>query len=451
MPIIIVEASNHNQQQQQQQLHNQNYKNSPITVTATSQHQQQQTQSKLNKKSSNCLPPSPPSSFGSDSESNQSSSTATTTTTTKLSKGLKTKFKSNKLNNQLRSNATNTIIKQLRHQPYTLKSGKAPKIQKAVTIKTEIGLDTSSSCLNISTNSDDDCWPFLCSISKLPSSGPLMLTEEEKRTLVQEGHQVPTQLPLSKSEEKVLKKIRRKIKNKISAQESRRKKKEYVDSLEKRMESYINENVQLRKRLESLEVANKSLLQQIQSGEAVNKSDSITSTNPLNNISSANQFGTLLLVLVLFFTVLLGVWSPLITKDQLGQASASAATAAAASMSVRGGVRSPISSVSYSSTAAVAVASIAVASSMVGVKSESLSPGGGGDEVDGGGDGGLLGQGFGVDDEDFLANDAILTGQVNNSNVMPLSKLGMAVELTKVSSFIYTLNLKSIEIALLNP
>ena len=42
-----------------------------------------------------------------------------------------------------------------------------------------------------------------------------MLTEEEKRTLIQEGHHVPAQLPLSKSEEKILKKIRRKIKNKV--------------------------------------------------------------------------------------------------------------------------------------------------------------------------------------------------------------------------------------------
>ncbi len=50
----------------------------------------------------------------------------------------------------------------------------------------------------------------------MPTSGPLLLTEEEKRTLIQEGHQIPNQLPLSKIEEKILKKIRRKIKNKVN-------------------------------------------------------------------------------------------------------------------------------------------------------------------------------------------------------------------------------------------
>jgi len=62
----------------------------------------------------------------------------------------------------------------------------------------------------------------------------LVLTEEEKRTFISEGYPLPTKLPLSKTEEKNLKKVRRKIKNKISAQESRRKKKEYMDTLEKK-------------------------------------------------------------------------------------------------------------------------------------------------------------------------------------------------------------------------
>lgn len=111
--------------------------------------------------------------------------------------------------------------------------------------------------------------PLLTAPHKLQGSGPLVLTEEERRTLVAEGYPVPTKLPLTKAEEKALKKIRRKIKNKISAQESRRKKKEYMDALEKKVENCSNENTELRRKVETLEGTNKSLLQQLQALQAV--------------------------------------------------------------------------------------------------------------------------------------------------------------------------------------
>ncbi|KAG7265533.1 hypothetical protein CRUP_022007 [Coryphaenoides rupestris] len=54
----------------------------------------------------------------------------------------------------------------------------------------------------------------------------------------------------------------------ISAQESRRKKKEYMDALEKKVENCSNENHELRRKVDNLECTNKSLLQQLQSLQA---------------------------------------------------------------------------------------------------------------------------------------------------------------------------------------
>lgn len=98
---------------------------------------------------------------------------------------------------------------------------------------------------------------------------PFYLSEEEKRTLIIEGLPVPTGLPLNKMEERALKKVRRKIKNKISAQESRRKKKEYMEALEKKVDSYASENNGLKKKVNSLEVANRSLIIQVQKLQAL--------------------------------------------------------------------------------------------------------------------------------------------------------------------------------------
>ncbi|WKX96603.1 hypothetical protein Q1695_012776 [Nippostrongylus brasiliensis] len=95
------------------------------------------------------------------------------------------------------------------------------------------------------------------------SQGLVQLSAEERRTLVQEGYPVPTRLPLSKAEEESLKIVRRKIKNKLSAQESRRKRKEYMDNLESRCQAYYNENVQLKNRMRQLEVTNQKLMLQV--------------------------------------------------------------------------------------------------------------------------------------------------------------------------------------------
>ncbi|XP_033882112.3 cyclic AMP-responsive element-binding protein 3-like protein 2 isoform X2 [Acipenser ruthenus] len=147
--------------------------------------------------------------------------------------------------------------------------------------------------------------PLLTAPHKLQGSGPLMLTEEETRTLIGEGYPVPTKLPLSKAEEKALKKIRRKIKNKISAQESRRKKKEYMDTLEKKVEMCSNENSELRRKVETLEITNRSLLQQLQCLQAV-----VAGKVPRSCRVASTQTGTCLMVVMLCFAVFLGSFSP---------------------------------------------------------------------------------------------------------------------------------------------
>lgn len=138
---------------------------------------------------------------------------------------------------------------------------------------------------------------------QIPQSGILILSEEEKRTLISEGYPIPSKLPLTKQEEKNLKKIRRKIKNKISAQESRRKKKEYLEALEKRVESFSHENNELKRKVDSLENNNRSLLGQLQ------KLQNLVGKIPRPS-GGVPQTGTALMVLVFCFAVFLGGWSP---------------------------------------------------------------------------------------------------------------------------------------------
>ncbi|XP_069399109.1 cyclic AMP-responsive element-binding protein 3-like protein 4 isoform X8 [Ovis canadensis] len=91
----------------------------------------------------------------------------------------------------------------------------------------------------------------------------LFLTEEEKRLLGQEGVSLPSHLPLTKAEERVLKKVRRKIRNKQSAQDSRRRKKEYIDGLESRVAACAAQNQELQRKVQELERHNISLVTQL--------------------------------------------------------------------------------------------------------------------------------------------------------------------------------------------
>ncbi|XP_072525426.1 cyclic AMP-responsive element-binding protein 3-like protein 3-B [Salminus brasiliensis] len=133
---------------------------------------------------------------------------------------------------------------------------------------------------------------------KLPSQNSLqelILNDDEKKLLAKEGVCLSSQLPLTKYEEKVLKKIRRKIRNKQSAQESRKKKKEYVDGLEGRMASCSAQNLELQKKVIQLEKTNTSLMEQLRRLQAL----------VMNGSCKPAHTGTCILVLLMSFSLIL--------------------------------------------------------------------------------------------------------------------------------------------------
>ncbi|XP_071883975.1 cyclic AMP-responsive element-binding protein 3-like protein 4 isoform X2 [Anas platyrhynchos] len=142
--------------------------------------------------------------------------------------------------------------------------------------------------------------PESCIITTLPTLPPptppvLLLSEEEQRLLAQEGVTLPGSLPLTKAEERVLKKVRRKIRNKQSAQDSRRRRKEYLDGLESRAASCSAQNQELHRKVQELEQRNGSLLSQLQALQALIKQTS----------NKAAQTSTCVLILLFSLVLIL--------------------------------------------------------------------------------------------------------------------------------------------------
>ncbi|XP_060776886.1 cyclic AMP-responsive element-binding protein 3-like protein 4 [Neoarius graeffei] len=123
----------------------------------------------------------------------------------------------------------------------------------------------------------------------------LNLTEEEQKLLSQEGVSLPNNLPLTKAEERILKKVRRKIRNKQSAQDSRRRKKEYIDGLESRVTACSAQNKELQRTVEQLEKHNMSLLAQLRRLQSLVK----------QKASKAAQTSTCIMILIFSLTLII--------------------------------------------------------------------------------------------------------------------------------------------------
>lgn len=130
--------------------------------------------------------------------------------------------------------------------------------------------DVDSFILEDNQDEGYDCEDLEAKLSDSEAPYPkLTLTTEEKRLLAKEGITLPSHYPLTKHEERELKRIRRKIRNKISAQDSRKRKKEYVDGLEERVRQCTEDNQTLLKRIKMLQTQNQNLVSQMKKLQAL--------------------------------------------------------------------------------------------------------------------------------------------------------------------------------------
>jgi len=162
---------------------------------------------------------------------------------------------------------TNSPESEIITMPNSFETGATTIILPVITPKSvKVVKSSATKRRRVSASSNDsgvDDIPKFTVTSKRGKYPALELSEEEKRICEREGIKLPTHYPLSREEERNLKRIRRKIRNKVSAQDSRRRKKEYIDNMEDRVRACTEENNQLHKRIEQLETQNKTLASQM--------------------------------------------------------------------------------------------------------------------------------------------------------------------------------------------
>ncbi|XP_053910416.1 cyclic AMP-responsive element-binding protein 3 isoform X3 [Cuculus canorus] len=126
---------------------------------------------------------------------------------------------------------------------------------------------------------DVDKGPQFFSEAIMQSSLQVGLAEEERQLLEKEGVALPSCLPLTRAEEQLLKKVHSRIRKKQSAQNSRCRRRMYVDGLEYRGAACTAQNHRLAKKVQLLTKQNMLLLKRLQELQAlVRKSTTKTMT-----------------------------------------------------------------------------------------------------------------------------------------------------------------------------